>query len=463
MADYLGEALAKIQQQSLANNPYAQFGSVLSQAKNPYATADDPWGALAANAAQSLLGGIASGYGQGQVNREMGQIAPLVPQLYADPMAATNPGIDAGMFGSLQVAAQNDRASRQKELQDLFLSESVKQQLNPQAPLFQIQASREKMRYARELGALLGVDPNQIAAASGQTPSEQLPQGQLPAAEQVFKAPATVPTQQPQNQPQAPEAGLQEVAVPNQQAEFQRLMATGMDYDAAMEAANKNVADAIKFNRDLKMESLKQSGAEKELKTKAELEQNAAYDKAAMERSATLSSLDQNMSLLEGAIEDLPDYGMPVTGDLASMFDQFAARTPMLGKMSSKANKNLSASSTVSTAAPAIAGALLKEAKLNPVTEKELEFVLKAYPSTGKTKEQNRAIITGLKQGRDLLKFDTLFTQAYRKRGLTPAQINQKLEEERARMGGSFYENGYLKPEIVEATAALSNILGGKL
>jgi len=448
MADPILEALAQAQNQAIANNPYAQFGSVLSQAKNPYARADDPWGALAANAAQSLLAGMATGYGQGQVRQELNQIAPQLPALYADPMS-----VDVGdndILGGLQRAAV---AKQQAEMQGLNLlgaEERVKFGANP---LQVVQAMREQSKLNAELQALY---PNQV-------PAQTQPQGQaLSVPEQVLKAPVTIPTQQPQNQPEVPASTTQEIAVPNQQAEFRRLLSTGMPYEQAIEAAQKNVSDALKFNRDLKMEGVKQQGDLLKQQQAAKLEVEKAAKEAELKQTEAFNALDASISKMEGVVPNLPDYGNPITGGASRFSDEMLARLP-LGKFSEKASKNLAATSELDANLPKFAGEIIKAALPGPLTEKELAFVTRALPSDNKTPQQNQSILQTMKLARDIGKFENAFRQAGARKGLTPNQIAQKWEQERARLGGSFFVGSSVNPEVIQATEALNNLLGGKL
>lgn len=449
MADYLSEALAQIQQQSLASNPYAQFGSVLSQQKNPYAVVDDPWGALAANAAQQLVAGVAGGYGQAQVGREMQQIAPLVPQLYSNPMAVSNPGLDDSVFGNLQIAAQNQRSARQKELEDLFLSESVKQNLNPQAPLFQIQAQREKMKYAQELAAMLGVDPSAVNAIPSQAPA-----GQMPAPDQVFKAPpVAAPTQQAV--PQSPIVS-NEIPVPNERAEMQKLMASGMPFEDASKQAASNVQKALDFNRQLKLEGVKEEAGLRKLKS----EQDIAMQREQKEADKGFDTTIQAIQQMGLSLQDLPNYA-GVSGGFEKFLDeQKAAYLPKGSEAQKKAAKGAVAAEMLGGTVPLAIGDLRKELFPGSTSNFEVGILLKPFPEGTKLSETNAALFNNIQKAANIRLVERQFRNWGRSQGWSDKQVQDAYEQSRAKMGGTFLdESGQFKPQF----KALANHVGAGL
>ena len=172
--DYLTQAL----QASMARNPYAQLGAGISQAKNPY-LGKDPWNDLAAIGAQGFIGGLAGGYGQAQVQNDMGRIAPIMGQLYQNPTQATNPGIDDALFNDLVLGATKSNLEQQKKWADIYQTEAIKSQIQAADPLNQIRASREGLDLAREL------ERAQKSGALGRFPSAMNQAADIKGAEQL--------------------------------------------------------------------------------------------------------------------------------------------------------------------------------------------------------------------------------------------------------------------------------------
>ena len=470
--DFLNQALAQIAQQSLAQNPYAQFGSVLSQQKNPYITAEDPWSGIAASAAQGFLGGLSSGYGQAQVKRQMQEITPLIPQLYADPMSVKVG--DSDILSHLQRQALAQQAANQHKLKQVGLEEFAKFKGNP---LLQMQENKAALDFAQQMSDVLGVPAEEAYAAlkgiktnktnpatgAASQPLAQAP-GQTPSADQVFKGPTVVPTQAVQAQAQAPAGRAMEMPVPDITALTEKFRQGGkVPYAKAAEAAQAEYKRIMDANKDLQIESVKQAGKVSEQKEAARLDQESKFNDMLKAKTEALNTLDRDIATLELAGPNLPDYGDPLLGGASKLWDELASRRGYLGGFSEQSKKNLAAASAVASVAPAVAGKLLKEAALNPVTENELGFVLTGFPGENKTKEQNQTIIKTLKIGRDMLKFENAFTRFYKNKGLSSVEINQKLERERAALGGSFLKNGTLHPDLIQATQTLNSILGGSL
>jgi len=429
--DFLNQALAQIAQQSLAQNPYAQFGSVLSQQKNPYITAEDPWSGVAASAAQGFLGGLSSGYGQAQVGQQMQQIAPLVPELFNNPMGVQNPGIDPDVFSNLQIAAQNQAAARAAKLNDLITAETIKQGLNPQAPLFDIQARREKMKLDQELRALYG---------AGGAPSEQasmMPmQGQVPAFEQVLKGPPAAPTQR--------EQGAMGQAVPSLESLKQKYLRQ-LPYDQALEAANKEYQDALTFNRQLAMEGVKEQVALNKMKA----EQDVELQKQGKEADKGFDTTVQAIQQMGLALKDLPNYA-GISGGFEKFVDeQKAAYLTKGSKKQKQAAKGASAFDMISGSVPLAIGDLRKELFPGSTSNFEVGILLKPFPEGTKLSETNAALFGNVQKAANVRIVERQFKNLGRSQGLSEKQIQNMYEQARAKMGGTFLDsNNELKPEF---------------
>lgn len=447
----LEDTLAALQQQGLAANPYAQFGSAMGQAKNVY-IGDDPYKALAANAAQSFIAGLAGGYGQGQVKQDLAKVPGLIPQLYANPTQVVNPGIDSGSFNALQIAAQADIQQQARDIYQAGLIEREKQQYNPAVPGMQADAALKQMDLLAQLEKRKAFEnARTLQQSAPSVPTSQAASGGVvdPVTPQTVLNPQA-PTAKPAGQGQVgrslPEflAQFRSAALPDMESQ-QKADAAAME---AYQAEQNNLATQ-KANQD------------KITADKLATEQTK-FNEELRNSSSAINTLDTTISKLQSIIPNIPDYGAPFVGEYAKLKDEIVARTP-LGKFDDAAQKRLVAASTLDAITPKFAGEIIKAALPGPLTEKELAFVIKALPGENKTQQQNQAIVDYMTVARDLGKFENAFKQAGVKSKLTPPQINQLWEKERARLGGSFLLDGKVNPEVYKKTDFLNNLLGGTI
>jgi hypothetical protein len=426
MADYLSDALANIQQQSYAQNPFVQFGASLgNQGANAKAiyTNPDPWKQIALSGAMSLMGGLSTGYGQSQVNKDMAQVAPLVPQLYNDPYAVRNPGMKDSIFNSLITAAANEKQKRIADLMDLGLSETAKFGGNP---LAQVQAKgyeTENILKNMDLLERLQYVQQQQQGIQPAAPGQQVQQGAIPAMptpESVVGAPVT------------PE----EVLSPKRtyQDYLKEAQVGGMGFEAAKKYAEQSFATQTK-------EGLKAPRAEKPAEAKKD----------------DFDTTDQAITVMANAVKSLPNYAGETGGFEKWKDTQLAAYLPKDSKIQQNAAKGLSAARMIEGVAPIVIAPLRKEVLSGATSNFDVEFLLKTVPDKFEITEANVGLMNNIKNARDLRKAERNFSVIMKQKGLSDKQITDQWNAARLAAGGSFLSSdGSLNP-------TLNRLIGGNL
>ena len=435
--DFLDQALAKVTQQAAATNPYMQFGNLFAQQKNP-ATANDPWGSIAAGAVQNLVSGMATGYGQAQVQNDLSQIAPILPQLYQDPSTVQNPGIDPSIFNTLQIGGIKNQQEQQRELAKFFQQETIKSQLNPQAGLY---GSQKRLA---DLDLIRGLNEFQLQ----QQAMREAQGGAVQPNTTAAAAPLAAPTQGVA----APSNGQQD-AVPGLEQLRQKYLALGQPFQKANEAAIAEQGKVLDENR-------KRVTSASEIQNKAKADQEKSELEALTKRQQAFDNINLAVSQMEGAMENLPDYG-GTFGGMKSMFDENAARyLPEGSSLQKGAAEKQAAAAKMAAASPIVLGPIRQQLMPGSLTEKELQFLFKLVPDEFKLSSANQEILGGLRSIRDLSKLENLYISDAKGRGKSLIEAKTELDGIRSQLGGSLIDDrGSLKME----TKKILERLGGNL
>jgi hypothetical protein len=454
MADYFEEMLKAAQGNALASNPYVQYGSAFGQAQNPYLGYKnaDPYQAYGAMAVQGALSGLLSGYGQGQVNKDMAQITPQLQQLYNDPLSAQKPDdVDLGLWNSFAQAGLLNNLQGKREIQQAGLLEASKLSVNPQTKLNQTQALAAKADLLERMDYMQREQPELFAKLTGQAPqgavqqlTEQVPTPKLPTPDQVLKA---EPAQAPAAKFTAAGAeGPKLIPVPTMEEAMG--MFPGLAYDKRREKAAGVISSAVSEN----------------LKIQRDFVKPVKEDKAAAAPKADdgFDATDQALNVMANAIKDIPrSYGGTLGGVTKWLNTQGAVMLPEGSDAQAATAKATTAVSLLNSAKPISIAPLRQEVLKGSTSDKDVAFLLQALPSDDfNIKEANFAIMNNLLALRDLRKTQRLFKAFGESNGWSDEKILQQWDGLRAKSGGSFLNrDGSLKNSVGLALKRLGGTL----
>lgn len=114
------DELTAFQNQAAANNPLLSIAPAVGQARFDMRTWD-PMAQLGTSFAQSFLSGALGAIGRNQVADQVRAVAPLLPQLYANPGSVSAPeGTDPAAFETLKSSAALRQLQRQSMIDQMW-------------------------------------------------------------------------------------------------------------------------------------------------------------------------------------------------------------------------------------------------------------------------------------------------------------------------------------------------------
>lgn len=446
MADYLAEAIKAAQQQAIASNPYANFGQMFGSAKMP-ANSGNPWNNLAGIAAQQAIAGLATGFGQADVNNQMQQIAPQIGQLYANPMAAKQGQVDDSVWGPLLNAAYQNEAARRAEQAQFMGQEKYKVDIAPDSP----GKRTENMIKTIELNNLLreqGLDLNGNPLVQKEAPVVAVAPAAA-ASQIVAENPTPVAT------PVAPVV----TATTSNVGDFAKIKKQFLDSDPtitpaqASEYANQYIKDKTAEALKIKESELRKGEKEADQKGQGAVKQAENFQTKLADLDKTYNNLDMAVADLTSAVKDPVDYG-GVTGGLQELYDWGvgARMLPEGSEAQLASQRRLNSAKKLSTTAPDVIGKMIKETLSGPTSDKDLAFFLQKMPTKYETPGEQKTALAQLQKARDYARFKSSFMNQRLQLGRSPAQIDSELEAFRSALGGSFVNatTGNLKTPVLQ-------------
>ena len=428
MADYLADAIKAAQQQALAENPYAQFGSSFAQTKNPYAS-KDPWENIAAAAAQSFLGGTAMGYGKADVANDFSKLAPVIPDLYLNPDKAVNPGMDSDAFNRMLIAAKQQQGSNQSALSQLIQEEKIKNSLNPQLGKYQVDEEKGLLELLQMQRDMQPVGAAGAAKAAGDNSTASLPPGSpTKAVDSVSPVDTTA-------KPSALKAALEKIKSERPDMTNKEFKEVSKAYT---EAEIQRETNALKTEGDLKADL-----------SKKDKEQDIELKNQKIKDDADFDTSDQAIKAMGNALNDLPDYSGPF-GSIADTYNRkVLAQMPKDSEDYINASRKVVAAETIGSLSPIIVAPIRKSVLSGATSDFDVQFLLRVLPNEFKLGDVNKAVFGNLKAAADIRRAEKLFRTRSEAAGLSQKEIVDSFNQVRNLMGGSFLsEEGTLKPQF---------------
>ena len=422
--DILGEALKQAQAQALAQNPYSQGGAMFGQFKNPYAS-KNPWENIAAGAIQQGISGLASGFGQGQVAKDMGILSQVVPDLYQNPGQAVNPGVDPSVFNNLQVVGQARQQGALDNINQIAAIAEARERAKGQSPAGQLKLSEAQLGIIKQVQEL--VDQNAMPQGSVERAIATFTGQPMPVSTPVAQSQAEGSVGKPvMGAPVLPQAATEQVAPSKtMDALIKKYSGPGVPRGEAIKLASEEAKGDISVAVD--NEKKQQDTLIKER------EKLGAILKESNEKTGRLND---SLAKYEAAQADMPNF-FGATGGLEESYTNLMAVFGT-GARGERANAQLNAKKAVETIGAEFMAQLRKDLMPGALTEKELEFLQKTVQSAYNTPGQNKIILENLKSMRDAQNTYNSFLASGARKGLTQREIESNWSQMRDQLGGSF-------------------------